>query len=55
MKGKHSMFREGLIAFLAAQEAMPLSDLMAATHVHGIDPGAGGQPDACNPQRPLGH
>lgn len=46
MKGKNSMFRFGLIAFLAtpvaAQETMPLSDLMAATHIHGIGPGTGG-------------
>ena len=46
MKGKHDMLRIGLIAFfatpVAAQETMPLSDLMAATHVHGIGPGAGG-------------
>lgn len=40
------MLRLALIAFLAtpvaAQETTPLSDLMAATHVHGIGPGAGG-------------
>jgi hypothetical protein len=40
------MFRLGLIAVLAtpvaAQETMPLSDLMASTHVHGIGPGARG-------------
>jgi hypothetical protein len=40
------MLRLGLIAVLAtpvaAQETMPLSDLLAATHVHGIGPGAGG-------------
>lgn len=40
------MLRLGLIAFLAtpvaAQETMPLSDFMTATHVHGIGPGAGG-------------
>jgi hypothetical protein len=40
------MLRLSLIAFLAtpvaAQETLPLSDLMAATHVHGIGPGAGG-------------
>jgi hypothetical protein len=46
MKGNHMIHRLALIAFLAtpvaAQETMPLSDLMAATHVHGIGPGAGG-------------
>jgi photosystem II stability/assembly factor-like uncharacterized protein len=40
------MLRLALFAFLAtpvaAQETMTLSDLMAATHVHGIGPGAGG-------------
>ena len=40
------MLRIGLIALLAtpvaAQETMPLADLMAATHVHGIGPGAEG-------------
>ncbi|WP_374374014.1 WD40/YVTN/BNR-like repeat-containing protein [Tabrizicola sp.] len=40
------MLRMALIAVLAtpavAQETMPLPDLMAATHVHGIGPGAGG-------------
>lgn len=40
------MFRIGLIAVLAtpvaAQETMPLSDLMAATHIHGIGPGLAG-------------
>lgn len=40
------MLRLALITFLAtpvaAQETMPLSDLMAATHVHGIGPGGGG-------------
>ncbi|MFN5998826.1 MAG: hypothetical protein ACK47C_00265 [Paracoccaceae bacterium] len=40
------MLRLGLIAFLAtpvaAQETLPLSDLMEATHVHGIGPGVGG-------------
>lgn len=40
------MLRLALIAVFAtpavAQETMPLSDLMAATHVHGIGPGAGG-------------
>lgn len=40
------MLRLALIAVLAtpavAQETMPLPDLMAATHVHGIGPGAGG-------------
>jgi hypothetical protein len=46
MKGKQTMLRLALIAALAtpvaAQETLPLSDLMAATHVHGIGPGAGG-------------
>lgn len=46
MKGNHMIHRLALIAVLAtpvaAQETMPLSDLMAATHVHGIGPGAGG-------------
>ena len=40
------MLRLSLIAVLAtpvaAQETMPLSDLMAATHVHGIGPGTAG-------------
>jgi photosystem II stability/assembly factor-like uncharacterized protein len=40
------MLRLAMIAFLvtpvAAQETLPLPDLMAATHVHGIGPGAGG-------------
>ncbi len=40
------MLRLALITFLAtpvaAQETLPLSHLMAATHVHGIGPGAGG-------------
>lgn len=46
MNGKRTMLRLGLIAVLAtpatAQETMPLSDLMAATHVHGVGPGTGG-------------
>jgi hypothetical protein len=46
MKGKHTMFRLALIALVAtpvaAQQTMPLSDLMATTHVHGIGPGVGG-------------
>lgn len=40
------MLRLGLIALLAApamaQDTLPLSDLMSATHVHGIGPGSGG-------------
>lgn len=46
MNGKRTMLRLALIAVLAtpamAQETMPLSDLMAATHIHGIGPGPGG-------------
>jgi photosystem II stability/assembly factor-like uncharacterized protein len=46
MKGKNTMLRLALIATLAtpavAQEVIPLSDLMSATHVHGIGPGPGG-------------
>lgn len=45
MKGELRMLRLALVAVLAtpaaAQEAMPLSDLMSATHVHGIGPGTG--------------
>jgi photosystem II stability/assembly factor-like uncharacterized protein len=40
------MLRLALIAFIAtpvaAQETIPLSELMSGTHVHGIGPGAGG-------------
>ncbi|WP_137109704.1 exo-alpha-sialidase [Rhodobacter sp. SY28-1] len=40
------MLRLGLIALLAtpamAQDSLPLSELMSATHVHGIGPGSGG-------------
>jgi hypothetical protein len=40
------MIRLGLIALLAtpavAQDSVPLSELMSATHVHGIGPGSGG-------------
>lgn len=43
--GDHMILRIALIAVLAtpaiAQDSMPLSELMSATHVHGIGPGAG--------------
>lgn len=46
MKKVRTLLRPALIALLAtpvaAQEAMPLSDLMAAPHIHGIGPGVGG-------------
>lgn len=46
MKVKRTMLRPSLIAMLAtpvlAQETMPLSDLLSATHVHGIGQGNGG-------------
>lgn len=49
MKGDRMMLRLALTAVLvtpaSAQETMPLSDLMSATHVHGIGPGTTG-PDS---------
>ncbi len=46
MKGEPTMLRLALLALLAtpaaAQDIMPLSELMSATHVHGIGPGTGG-------------
>lgn len=46
MKGGRIMLPLALIAVLAtpavAQETMPLPDLMAATHIHGIGPGTEG-------------
>ena len=49
MKGDRMMLRLILTAVLvtpaAAQDTMPLSDLMSATHVHGIGPGTTG-PDS---------
>lgn len=49
MMGDRHMLRLGLIALLAtpamSQDSLPLSELMSATHVHGIGPGSGG-PDS---------
>lgn len=46
MKGDRNMLRLALMALLAtpavAQATVPLSDLLSATHVHGIGPGSGG-------------
>ncbi|MBN8631640.1 MAG: hypothetical protein J0L76_12365 [Rhodobacterales bacterium] len=46
MTGNRIMFRLALIATLAApaaaEEAIPLADLLSKTHIHGIAPGAGG-------------